>query len=74
MVTRRGGLRAGGPDAPTAADSQKLSESMMRKHLKKLNWGQVSAYQVLPASFMEDFKDRLNFVKIEQRSDSKPIV
>lgn len=47
-------------------EHQSLPEWLMRKHVEKLCWGQVSLYQKLSPEFISDFAHLVNHVKLEQ--------
>lgn len=52
-------------------EHQYLPEWLLRKHVGRLNWGQVSWYQVLSPQFVHDFNNRLNHIKLSDPVISK---
>ena len=43
---------------------QDLPEWLLRKHAARLNWGQVSEYQVISREFAADYSNLLNPVRL----------
>lgn len=62
-------LNASQIDWHIACEFQELPEWLMRKHYDKLDWGQVSWYQKLSKEFINEFKDRLNMVKLSKNKN-----
>jgi hypothetical protein len=44
---------------------QDLPEDLMRKNIDKLNWGQVSWYQMMSKEFLEEYSEMLNEIKLK---------
>ena len=53
-------------DWHVVCEYQRLPEWLMRKHSGRLDWGQVSWYQDMSLEFIEEFRGRLNEVKLEK--------
>lgn len=58
-------------DWHTMCEHQPFPEWLMRKHIDKLDWGQVSWYQAMTPEFIKDYGHRLNMVKMQYNKYTK---
>lgn len=52
-------------------EHQELPEWILRKHLHRLNWGQVSLYQKITPAFLADYRNNINMEKLSKNAHSK---
>ena len=52
-------------------EHQELPEWLLRKHLHRLNWGQVSLYQKITPAFLADYRNNINMEKLSKNVHSK---